>query len=102
MKLNVDADSLRKFCRSHGVSRLELFGSALREDFTSRSDIDLIATLRDDARPTLLDWAAMQEELVAIFGRPVDLLSRRGVEESRNPIRKKEILSTAVPIYAEG
>jgi hypothetical protein len=102
VKLNVDENSLRKFCRSHGIARLELFGSALREDFTARSDVDLLATLRDDAHPGLLEWTAMREELVAIFGRPVDLLSRRGVEESRNPIRRNAILSTAVSIYAEG
>jgi predicted nucleotidyltransferase len=58
--------------------------------------------LRADARPTLLDWAEMQEKLAEIFGRPVDLVSRRAIEHSRNRYRKHSILSTATLIYAEG
>lgn len=40
-------------------------------------DVDLLATLDNRRRVTLLDWVDMQEELRAIFGREVDLLSRR-------------------------
>jgi uncharacterized protein len=102
MKLNYNPEKLQRFCRQRGIARLELFGSALREDFRADSDVDLLATLRDDARPTLLDWADMQEKLAELFGRPVDLVSRRAIERSRNRYRKHAILSTATPIYAEG
>jgi predicted nucleotidyltransferase len=61
-----------------------------------------LAKLRTDARPTLLDWADMQEKFAEMFGRPVDLVSRRAIEKSRNRYRKHSILSTAIPIYAEG
>ena len=44
----------------------------------------------------------MQEELASIVGRPVDLVSRRGLERSRNPYRRNPILAAATPIYAEG
>ena len=44
----------------------------------------------------------MQEKLAEMFGRPVDLVSRRAIERSRNRYRKHSILSTATPIYAEG
>ena len=37
-----------------------------------------------------------------VFSRPVDLVSRRAVEGSKNPYRKQAILSTAIPIYVEG
>ena len=77
-------------------------GFALRDDFRGESDVDLLATLRADARPTLLDWVDMQEKLAGVFGRPVDLVSRRAIERSRNRCRKQSILSTATPIYAEG
>jgi len=50
----------------------------------------------------LLDWADMQEKLAELFGRPVDLVSRRAIERSRNRYRKHSILSTATPIYGEG
>jgi len=102
VKLNFSRQALGQFCREHGIARLELFGSALREDFRADSDVDLLAMLRADARPTLLDWADMQEKLADLFGRRVDLLSRRAIERSRNLYRKQSILSTAMSIYAEG
>ena len=102
MKLDFNRETLGRFCQEHGIARLELFGSALRDDFRGDSDVDLLATLRGDARPTLLDWADMQEKLAEMFGRPVDLVSRRAIERSRNRYRKHSILSTALPIYAEG
>jgi hypothetical protein len=102
VKLNFNREKLGQFCVQHGIARLELFGSALRDDFRSDSDVDVLATLRGDARPTLLDWADMQEKLADLFGRPVDLVSRRAIERSRNRYRKHSILSTATPIYAEG
>jgi hypothetical protein len=102
VKLNFNRDELGQFCETHGIARLELFGSALREDFRNDSDVDLLATLKDDAHPTLLDWADMQEKLGDLFHRPVDLVSRRAIERSRNRYRKNSILSTATLIYAEG
>ena len=40
-----------------------------------------------------------EEELAEIFGRPVDLLSRKAVERSRNPFRRRSILESARVIY---
>jgi uncharacterized protein len=102
VKLNFNRELLGRFCRERGIARLELFGSALRDDFRDDSDVDLLATLRDDAHPTLLDWADMQERLAEMFHRPVDLVSRRAIERSRNRYRKHAILSTATSIYVEG
>jgi predicted nucleotidyltransferase len=91
VKLKINHESLGRFCREHGIARLELFGSALRDDFHAESDVDLLATLRGEARPTMLDWADMQEKLTLLFGRPVDLVSRRAIERSRNRYRKHAI-----------
>jgi predicted nucleotidyltransferase len=102
MNLDFNQEKLGQFCQQRGIARLELFGSALGDDFRDDSDVDLLATLRADARPTLLDWADMQEKLAEMFGRPVDLVSRRAIERSRNRYRKHSILSTATLIYAEG
>jgi predicted nucleotidyltransferase len=101
-KLRFDSRRLGRLCRERGITRLDLFGSALREDFRAESDVDLLATLRPDACVTLLDWADIQEQLSELFGRPVDLVSRRAIERSQNPYRKHSILSAAVPIYVEG
>ena len=102
MQLKFDAQSLRKLCHERGVARLELFGSALREDFRPDSDVDLLCTLRPDVRCTLLGWADLQLKLEELFGRPVDLVSRWAIERSQNLYRRNAILSTARPLYVEG
>jgi len=102
MKLQYDNEEVRRFCRERGIARLEVFGSALRDDFRADSDVDLLCTLKSDEDCTLLGWADMQFKLAEIFGRPVDLVSRWAIVRSRNPYRRHAILSTATPIYVEG
>ena len=102
MKVQFDTSALAKFCQEHGVARLELFGSALRDDFRADSDVDLLCTLRPDKKCGLFEWIALKFDFEKFFGRPVDLVSRWAIERSKNPYRKHEILSTAKPLYAEG
>jgi predicted nucleotidyltransferase len=102
MKLQFDVEAVRRFCRERGIARLELFGSALRDDFAQNSDVDLLATVRPGVKCGLFEWVDWQEGLARIFRRPVDLVSRRAVERSRNPYRKHSILSHTEPIYVEG
>ena len=104
MKLAYDSDALRGFCGRRGIAKLELFGSALREDFRPDSDVDLLCTLRPEQenRCGLFEWVAMQLELENIFGRKVDLVGRRAIECSRNRYRKAAILADPRALYAEG
>lgn len=62
--------------------------------------MDLLVTFDPEAGWSLFDFIELQDELSSLLGRKVDLVSRRGLERSRNPIRPKEILSTAKVIYA--
>jgi hypothetical protein len=101
MKLSLPYEEIAEFCRKWNVSEFALFGSVLRDDFRSDSDVDVLVSFPSyDATPSLLDHVEMQDELVEIFGRRVDLLTRGGVEDSRNPIRKQAILETARVVYA--
>ncbi|MGD0537704.1 MAG: nucleotidyltransferase domain-containing protein [Verrucomicrobiota bacterium] len=102
MKLQVNREALGQFCRQRGIARLDFFGSALREDFHEDSDVDLLCSIRPDVKCGLFEWVALKLDLENLFGRPVDLVSRWGIEHSRNPYRKHAILSTAVPLYVEG
>jgi len=95
----IDTAQIGEFCRRWKVTELSLFGSALRDDFGPDSDVDVLVTFARDSRPTLFDLVHMKEELEAILGHTVDLLSRRGVEQSRNYLRRRAILSSAEPIY---
>lgn len=100
--LNITDSALSAFCRRWKIAELSLFGSALRDDFGSESDIDLLVTFTPNARWSLLDHIRMEEEARSLFGRGVDLVTRRAVERSRNPIRREAILGNSRMIYAAG
>jgi len=97
--LEISKDKIADFCRRWKITELALFGSVLREDFRPDSDLDVLVTFSPDAEWSLLDHIQMQEELGSLFGREVDLVSRRAIEQSENWIRRREILSTAQAIH---
>jgi len=86
---------LIEFSRRWQIDELSLFGSVLREDFRPDSDVDVLVRFCPQAQHTLFDMVRMQDELQSILGRKVDLVSRRGVEMSRNYLRKKAILGVS-------
>ena len=91
-------DALAAFCRRWQITELALFGSALRDDFGPDSDVDLLVSFAPDARHSLFDLVAMEEELEELLGREVDLVERAGIEKSDNWIRRRAILSSAEPL----
>jgi len=84
-QIAMDREKIAEFCQRWRVSRLALFGSVLRSDFRSESDIDVLVEFDPEAQHTLFDLVRMQEELKHIFGREVDLVSRRGLEARQEP-----------------
>ena len=71
-KIDVPKDKLSDFCRRHRIRRLSLFGSVLRDDFRSESDVDVLVEFEPGHTPGLA-FFAMQRELAELLGRPVDL-----------------------------
>lgn len=100
IRVSIPKKKLAEFCKRWKISELALFGSILREDFRSSSDIDLLVSFSPRARVSLFDLVRMQNELTEIFGREVDLVERRAIEKSENYIRRKSILSQTKVIYA--
>ncbi|MBU4374114.1 MAG: nucleotidyltransferase family protein [Candidatus Methanoperedenaceae archaeon] len=98
--IEIPKEKIAEFCRKWKIREFALFGSVLREDFRPDSDIDVLVTFSKDARHTLFDLVHMENELKEIFGREVDIVSRRGIEASRNYIRKNTILNSAEAVYA--
>ena len=97
--ITIDRQRIAEFCRRWKMTEFALFGSVLREDFRADSDVDVLVSFEPGARWTLLDLAQMREELQGVLGRKVDLLTRRGVQQSRNALRREAILSTAEVVY---
>ncbi len=99
-QIDIPTKKLDEFCGRWEIAELALFGSALEPDFRPDGDVDLLVTFTADARWSLLDHVRMQDELSALVGRRVDLISRKGIERSRNYIRRRAILESARVIYA--
>ena len=98
-RIAIPSERIAVFCERWQVTELALFGSAVRDDFGPDSDVDLLVSFAEEARHSLLDMVRMEEELKDIFGREVDLISRRAIERSRNYLRRKAILESAETIH---
>ena len=98
-RVPIPYEQIEEFCRKWNITRFELFGSVLRDDFDpGRSDIDVLVTFAPGKTPGLA-FFGMPDELEEIFGRRVDLSTRRSIEQSHNRIRKKAILDHTQTIY---
>jgi len=73
-KLTVDKQNIAEFCRRHWITRLSVFGSALRDDFGPGSDVDVLVDFEQGHAPGFFRLFDMEQELSALFaGRKVDL-----------------------------
>lgn len=95
----IPQEKLDSFCKKWSVGELSLFGSILRDDFNNNSDVDVLVSFLPDAKWTLFDHVDMKEDLENIFGRRVDLVTKKAVEKSKNQIRKNSIINSAKRVY---
>lgn len=76
--LRLPKEAVAGFCRGHGIRRMAVFGSALRDDFRPDSDIDLLVEFEPDSVPGLFGIARMERELSGLLGgRKIDLRTPR-------------------------
>ena len=91
-------DAIHELCRKYNVQRLDLFGSALRDDFApERSDLDFLVEYKAMPLEVRADsffglWFGLQD----LFGRTVDLIERQTV---KNPYIAQAIHATRVVVY---
>lgn len=98
-RLPIADKDLARFCQHHRIRRLALFGSVLKGTAGPDSDIDLLVEFEPEARPTLFDLAAMEQELSRrLGGRRVDL--RTAAELSR--YFRDDVLRDAEVQYVAG
>jgi hypothetical protein len=95
-ELPIDRTRLEAFCRRHHISRLALFGSALRADFGPDSDVDLLVKFEPGRTPGFFRLFDMEAELSQLFaGRRVDLRTL----EDLSPYFRAEVSSVAEVLY---
>jgi predicted nucleotidyltransferase len=99
LRIGLPYEAIADFCRRWRIRELAIFGSALREDFRPDSDVDVLVTFEQGVSWEFQQQLEMTRELESLFQRKVDLVERRLVEESKNYIRRKHILSNLERIY---
>jgi predicted nucleotidyltransferase len=98
--IRLNSNAVGAYCRKWKIRELFVFGSYLRDDFRTDSDIDLLAKFEDDEQWDLFDHMEMQEELEAILNRKVELLDRKAMKRHENWLLRRVILATEEKVYA--
>lgn len=93
--VGVDLARLAAVCERYGVAELSVFGSVARGTATAASDIDLLYVM---APGRALGFALnrLEDELSDLFGRRVDLVSKRALHR----MLRDRVLAEAQTLYA--
>jgi len=92
--IEIPSQEIAELCRRYQVRELAIFGSAARGEMQPGSDIDIMVEFHSDAN---LGWEffELEEGLARIFGRKVDL----GTKRSLKPWIRPSALRDAYVIY---
>ncbi len=95
-EIEIQMEPIKALCQRYKVHELALFGSAVREDFSPTSDVDVLVEFEPEAQVGFVALSRMQRELSAILHRRVDLVTKNGLK----PKLRKSVLSSAEVLYA--
>ena len=76
----------------YGAGRVRIFGSVARGEADDQSDVDFLVDLGPGR--SLLDLGGLQFELEALLGRPVDVVTERGLKARL----RGRVLREAMPV----
>lgn len=97
--INIQEEQLKEICKRYLIRELAVFGSALRQDFNDKSDVDLLIEFEPESGITLFNIVDLKEEFEKLFGRDVDIVSKKAIQQSRNHLKRKAILANFKVIY---
>lgn len=93
----VPSGAVARICREYHLKELSVFGSVAKGMARPDSDVDVLVEPDYDYQPTLFDMAHLQDALEALFGRPVDLVTKNAL----SPFLAENILAQREILYAE-
>jgi predicted nucleotidyltransferase len=93
--VELPVDRIADLCKRYDVQELSVFGSAARGDMQPGSDIDILVDFKPGARIGLVRFASLSEELQALLGRSVDLVTKPGLKPRVRP----HVLREAQRVY---
>ncbi len=89
---------IQTICEQYPIRKLSVFGSVLRDDFTDKSDIDVLVEFEPGSGMTYFDLFNIKEALSDIFKRDVDLLTPAAL----SPYFHDDVIEQAVTLYECG
>ncbi|MFN0140158.1 MAG: nucleotidyltransferase family protein [Pyrinomonadaceae bacterium] len=95
IKIDKFRHRIQKICRDLSLQRLDIVGSAAREDFSADSDVDVLVNFGND-EGLFGRYFDLKERLEEIFERPVDVIDERAI---KNPYFKRAVEKNRVKIY---
>jgi predicted nucleotidyltransferase len=96
--IDIAEEALAAFCRRECVRRLSVFGSVLRDDFRTDSDVDMLIDFQPGRRIGYIELAGLEAELSELVGRQVDLRTAQDL----SPYFRDEVLASARLVYDAG
>lgn len=98
INLSTYSNKLSELCVAYDVKRLQLFGSASRNDFDlEKSDLDFLVEFLEMHSPGAFDrYFGLKEALEQLFQRPVDLVEVKAI---KNPYFRQAIERDKVLLY---
>ncbi len=95
-KITIPSEEIAEFCKKNHIRKLSLFGSVLRDDFSSDSDIDFLVEFEVGKTPGLIGLSRMERELSEMLGgRKVDL---RTPQDLSKYFRQEVLARPSVPM----
>ena len=95
--IDISREIIEAFCKKHHIRTLSIFGSALRQDFRSDSDIDVLVEFHTSSTPGLIKLAGIEIELSNLIGRKVDLRTPQDLSR----YFRQEVIENAEVQYGE-
>lgn len=90
--IDLHRKDILRVAAKHGATNVRLFGSVARGDADARSDVDVLVDMEPGR--TLLDLGRFLMDLQQLLGRPVDVVTEKGL---RSRIRDR-VIREAIPL----
>ena len=94
INIDIPQEKITNFCRERHIRRLSVFGSALGNDFSADSDVDVLVEFGPGHTPGLA-FFSMQRDLSKLIGRQVDLNTANDLD----PSFRRDVLDQAQVVY---
>ena len=95
VRIKIPYERVAEFCERHGIRKLSLFGSVIRDDFTPDSDVDVLVEFLPGKTPGFAFYSDLPRELSEIVGRDVDM----NTPQDLSRYFRREVLDEAEEIY---